>query len=313
MRVARNLVYIRHPRAESLYTTLDIYTPVQEPSQLWPVVVYVHGGFWRSGSKESVAAKPAWFLERGYVFVSVNYRLSIHSPNDSLRFAHNVTFPKHTEDVASALAYLQKHVQDYGGDPDAFFLMGHSAGGYLAAEVSLHGAFLPQAGFTPAALRGIVALDPGVLDLRWAYAHGDSLQKVRYRNAFGSGIDTLHAASPVAQVQALPLPEPGKDHVPARVPPVLLMHVRDYSYKQGRKLAHELFIRHLPVTLLYYPNLSHGLLDTHLGHPGDPMGLELAQTITDWLGDQLRHWTPKLKSNQALEFQISESKSERVN
>lgn len=279
-----NIVYARHPRAESLYTTYDIYTPATPQKQLWPVVVYIHGGFWKSGSKGTVGHKPNWFIENGFIFVSVNYRLSIDKPGDSARFAHNVKHPKHTEDIALALADLRKRIGAFGGDSAAVFLMGHSAGGHLASLVALNPRFLDDVGFSRENLRGIVALDPGIIDMPWAYAHASPVAKANYRNAFGEKAAFNLDASPLAHAS------PNRRH-----PPFMLVHVRDYSYQQGLKLAHHLQIAQSHASLIFEPRKDHGALDTDFAAPGDEVGMNLAEAVTRWMASHLAQWIPPLR------------------
>jgi hypothetical protein len=134
------------------YRQLDIYTLVE--AQDWPVMIYVHGGGWHTGDKRSVHEKPQAFLERGYVFVSVNYRLS-----------PQVAFPTHAQDVAEAIAWVEEHVELYGGDPKRLFLMGHSAGGHLVALMATDERYLAAHGLLPTHLSGIIANDTAVYDL----------------------------------------------------------------------------------------------------------------------------------------------------
>ena len=98
-------------------------------------MVYVHGGGWKRGDKSRVGEKVEFFTGRGWVFVSVNYRLLPEG-------AH----PANVNDVARALAWVHDHATDYGGDPDRLFLMGHSAGAHLAALVATSEGASPRGG-----------------------------------------------------------------------------------------------------------------------------------------------------------------------
>ena len=93
--------------------SLDIYRP--NNLEGCPVMVYVHGGSWRRGDKREVHDKHLAFVDRGWVFVSINYRL-----------APNGRYPANVEDVARALAWVHNNIRQYGGDPDCLFIMGHS-------------------------------------------------------------------------------------------------------------------------------------------------------------------------------------------
>ena len=115
----------------------------------------VHGGGWRRGDKASpgvVGEKAAHWLAKGYVFVSVDYRLLPDA--DPLQQAH---------DVAAAVASVQKRAPQWRADPRRMVLMGHSAGAHLVALLGAAPSLLAQAG----ALRplGVVALDSAAMNL----------------------------------------------------------------------------------------------------------------------------------------------------
>jgi acetyl esterase/lipase len=92
-----------------------------------PVLVQVHGGAWVIGNKEQQAMPlMAHLADRGWVCVSVNYRLSPRA-----------TWPDHIVDVKRALAWVKEHIGAYGGDPDFVAITGGSAGGHLSSLAAL--------------------------------------------------------------------------------------------------------------------------------------------------------------------------------
>lgn len=105
---------------------VDVYLP-ERPSG--PILVMVHGGGWRRGHKAMPPVVEGklqhWVAKRGWILVSAGYRL-----------APQVRPREQAEDVARALAHVQKMAATWGGDADAIVLMGHSAGGHLAALAS---------------------------------------------------------------------------------------------------------------------------------------------------------------------------------
>src|SRR5262249_6997950 len=103
----------------------DLYLPEKADSPS-PVIVWVHGGAWRGGSKENCPAVP--FAARGYAVASINYRLSQHA-----------TFPAQIEDCKAAVRWLRANANKFRRAPDRFGAGGASAGGPLVALLGTAG------------------------------------------------------------------------------------------------------------------------------------------------------------------------------
>jgi acetyl esterase/lipase len=121
-RVERNLEYVKdgHERNK-----LDLYLPEKTTAPL-PLVVWIHGGGWRNGSKERCPA--AWLVGEGYAVASINYRLLQHE-----------AFPAQIEDCKAAVRWLRANAKKYGLAPERVGVMGASAGGHLAALLGTSG------------------------------------------------------------------------------------------------------------------------------------------------------------------------------
>lgn len=89
-----------------------------------PLVVWVHGGAWRAGSKDSVPVK-LW-LEHGFAIASVDYRLS-----------GEAKFPAQIHDIKAAIRFLRCNADDFAIDSNRILVAGSSAGGHLAALVGV--------------------------------------------------------------------------------------------------------------------------------------------------------------------------------
>ncbi len=93
-----------------------------------PVVVWIHGGGWKSGSRLPVPARASALCSRGYAVASVDYRL-----------ISSALWPAQIQDVRGAVRWLRAHAAEYGLDPDRFAAWGDSAGGHLAAMLATSG------------------------------------------------------------------------------------------------------------------------------------------------------------------------------
>ncbi len=118
--VERDLAYGPHER-----NTLDVYVP--KGDGLFPLVIWVHGGAWRGGSKDG-GGPAVRLLDRGYAVAAINYRLSQHA-----------RFPAEIEDCKAAVRWLRANAAKYHFDPDRFGAWGASAGGHLVALLGTAG------------------------------------------------------------------------------------------------------------------------------------------------------------------------------
>jgi acetyl esterase/lipase len=211
-------------------------------------MVFVHGGALLVGDKASskdLDPKPEYFNSKlGYIFVSVNYRLL----PDGL-------YPRNVQDVANALAWVHNHIAELGGDPEQIFLMGHSAGAQLVAQVSTDDAFLKRAGKDLRILKGVIASE-GSYDFA-----AEGFDARRAEASFGR---EWRAASPIAHVAK------GKN-----IPPLLLIHVSKGtnisagSDKQAIAMADALRAAGGRAELLGVDHVEHFGANERLGEPGD--------------------------------------------
>ena len=138
----------RSPRRNSL----DLYLPTQVENP--PLVMFVHGGTWVAGSSEQHSFVGKTLAMAGMAGAVINYRL--------FPFAR---WPNFAEDGAAALAWLLDNADRFGFDANRVFLMGHSAGGHIAAAVSYDARWLEAHGYSPDLISGFIGLS-GVYDLR---------------------------------------------------------------------------------------------------------------------------------------------------
>lgn len=118
---------------------LDIYYPVNITN--FASIIWFHGGGLTGGQKEI----PEALKNKGHAVIGVNYRLF-----------PKVKAPAYIEDAAAAVAYIFGQIATYGGDPDAIFISGHSAGGYLASMVGLDKKYLEVYGIDANDIAGLI-------------------------------------------------------------------------------------------------------------------------------------------------------------
>ncbi len=119
-RVLRDIEYARAPEQVLL---LDLYLP-EKTATPPPLLIYVHGGAWRSGTKTDVPIDP--LLKQGFAIASVEYRLTPVAP-----------FPANIHDLKASIRFLRAKAEEYSYDPKRFVIVGSSAGGHLAALVGV--------------------------------------------------------------------------------------------------------------------------------------------------------------------------------
>ena len=235
-RALRDVAYGDDPRQR-----YDVYLPAQP--QRAPVILFVHGGGWANGNKDNpgvVENKAAYWLPKGYVLVSINYRMRPDTaPIDQAR------------DVARALADVQKRAPSWNADPANVLLMGHSAGAHLAALVGASSTLWRDAG--AARPRGVVSLDSGALDVPLTMKK-PPLPRI-YDAAFGRNPADWIAASPYHQLT--------RDAVPMLF---VCSSRRQDACPQGRAMAEK--AKTLGVAMEVLPeDLSHGEVNHLLGAP----------------------------------------------
>jgi arylformamidase len=239
---------------------LDVYAP--DGAKNLPVVFWIHGGGWQAGDKTMVALKPKAFMDAGFVFVSTSYRL-----------LPNVDMGGLTKDVADALGWVYKNIAAYGGDPSRLLVMGHSAGGQLAALMCTDERYAKAEGFALSMIKGCVPVDADTFDIpaiievaeARARAHQLPLPTNGHRQKFGDDPVKHRDFSAVTHVA------PNKG-----IPPFLIVHIAGNpdTTAQARRLANVLEAAAIPVKVVRR-DTTHENLNDDIGAPNDPITKEL--------------------------------------
>jgi acetyl esterase/lipase len=169
---------------------VEVIVPDQPSQAPRPVLVFFHGGGWHSGQPGDYHFVGRTFARAGYVVILPGYRLVPEG-----------RYPAMLEDGAAALAWTRDHAASHGGDPGRVAVMGHSAGAYIAAMLTLERQWLGRAGVKDGFVKAVVGLSGPYDFFPWT---SDSA-----RNAFGHAPDPA-LTQPVA-------------HARGDAPPMLLL------------------------------------------------------------------------------------------
>jgi arylformamidase len=249
---------------------LDVYAP--KGAKNLPVVVWIHGGGWQTGDKKDVQLKPQVFNEKGFVFVSTNYRL-----------LPAVDMGTIVRDVAKSVRWVRDHIAGYGGDPKRLFIMGHSAGAQLAALVCTDDRYLKAEGVPLDIVKGCVPVDGDTYDVpaiietaeaRWR-AHGLPPAKFGHREKFGNDPAKHKDFSAVTHVAK------GKG-----IPPFLILHVSGHPdvTAQAQRFGNVLREAGVPITVFGARETTHNKINADLGLPDDPA----TKALLDFLAKALK-------------------------
>lgn len=140
----KDISYVAGAAADAAKHKLDLYLPKGKAG--FPVLIFLHGGSWRSGDRAQYPALGNRFAKAGIGVVLPSYRLMPAAPH-----------PAQIEDALAAVDWVVAHAAEFGGDPKRIYLGGHSAGGHLAAFAGLDPRFRGK-------LKGVIPMS-GVYDL----------------------------------------------------------------------------------------------------------------------------------------------------
>jgi arylformamidase len=265
--VKRNIPYADPAHERQV---LDVYAP--KDAKNLPVVFWIHGGGWQGGDKSEVYGKPQAFIDRGFVFVSTNYRL-----------LPSVDMATIVRDVAKSIRWTHDHIAGYGGDPKRLVIMGHSAGAQLAALVCTDDRYLKAEGLSLAIVKGCVPVDGDTYDVpaiietaetRWR-VHGLPKAKFGHREKFGNDPAKHRDFSAVTHV--------AKDK---GIPPFLILHVAGHpdTTAQALRLGNVLKDAGIPATVFAARETTHHKINADLGQSDDPA----TKLLFDFLGKALK-------------------------
>lgn len=133
---------------------LDLYLPEGEVSGA-PVFLFLHGGGFREGDKAHYGSVAEPFVKAGVITAVASYRLT----------GSGAHYPAQSNDVKNTVKWLYDNIGQYGGDPEAIYVGGHSAGAILSADIGVDRGWLADMGMPKEILKGIVPVS-GPYDVR---------------------------------------------------------------------------------------------------------------------------------------------------
>jgi acetyl esterase/lipase len=217
--VHKDITYTEGDPADAAKHKLDLYLPKNKKT--FPVIVFLHGGSWRTGDRAMYGPLGIHFAKLGIGVAIPSYRLMPNHPH-----------PAQIEDAAAAFAWVYKNVGQYGGDVKRISLVGHSAGGHLAALLALDWEYLTKHDVPLGAIRSVAAL---------------------------SGVYEVNGVPGFVSEKGAPDPSPS--HViHSQAPPFLITYCQwDYFGlpKQAREFAAALKKSFVASQLVYIPRQNH--------------------------------------------------------
>ena len=170
---------------------LDIYYNKTSPSPT-PVIISIHGGGWTAGDKRYERKKGKFFTKNNIAIIAVNYPM-----NDNVERLYE----RQAISIANAIHWTLINGRNYNIDIKNISLMGHSAGGHLAALVSNNNKYLNTLNLNNFSLKKVFLIDPAGLDVLYVKNNKPFNYNWIYKSTFGSNDADLILASPINYIK----------------------------------------------------------------------------------------------------------------
>ena len=251
----KTVQYASYPGVDPKLNSLDLYLPaVHQPCSARPIVIWVHGGGWEGGDKaEFMEDKAPLFNGAGYVFASINYRLSDSTKPDHL------LWPVHDDDAADAVGWVVHHASEFGGDRHRIAVFGHSAGGGIVAAITTDDRYLGRSDLALSTIKCAGSMDGEGYDVVAGATTSPPEWQPTYLNAFGTDPAKWEPASPIRFVAA-------RKGIPRYF---IAARGIDWRLQQHLDFVNALQAAGVPTTVLDSRALEHADLTTAVGAPGD--------------------------------------------
>lgn len=236
---------------------IDLYGPFGDGTPA-PILMWLPGGGWRTHERSDVWSLPTFVRRNGLLLAACDYRAI---PGHGARHM--------AQDAAAAFAWIRGHAAEIGGDPARIFVMGHSAGGHLAALINCDPSYLAAHALSPADQAGTILLDGAAYDAAeqtaFLQAHGRTADffNVLFENR-------ISAFTPADLIRA---------EIPSAPMLILYASSRPYAQAQVRALAAALDRAQRPYRAYADAQATHISIAQDFGRHGDRPSREAAAFI----------------------------------
>ncbi|MBW8361140.1 MAG: alpha/beta hydrolase [Kaistella sp.] len=176
----KDVVYGQSAQKKDL--KLNIFVPNHSENKKLPVLIFVHGGNWNSGNKNTYGFFGRNFAKKDVVTVIPEYTLSPEANVDQM-----------TTEMAAAIQWVQENIETFHGDKTQLFVTGHSAGGQLIASAVLN----PKFGIPNHSISGIILNDAAGIDMKYYLERNPPKNHNDYVKTWSRDPQKWHEASPV--------------------------------------------------------------------------------------------------------------------
>jgi acetyl esterase/lipase len=239
---------------------VDVFRPHAGGAGL-PVVVFLHGGGWTHGYKEWLGFMAPPITAWPALFVSASYRL-----------APQHRYPVQLDDTLSALAWVWRNIDRYGGDPNRIAIGGHSAGGHLTTLATLRTDCYAKHGLPPGVVKLCLPVS-ATFDFRFDHVEpGSGEENILLRFLADPG--QAYEASPIA-------------YAVSATTPFLVCHGSDdleRVKKTAPPMVHALEAAGSPVDYMVIDTRDHFSINLGMAHADDPWILKAAAMVDRYAG-----------------------------